>query len=79
MKISIKKIRRNNVYSVIANGVEYVLKAHWSDYDESLDVAVTEVTTGNLWCVANMSDLSEYHETWAEIVKAYIKWSFENE
>lgn len=80
MKITFKKIRRNsNLYSVVANRVEYILNAHWSDYDESLDATVTEVKTGNCWFVANVTDLSEYHEMWAEIVKAYIKWSFENE
>lgn len=79
MKISIKKIRRNNVYSVIANGEEYILKANWDRYTESVDIDITETATGNLWSVFNATDLSEYTEKEAEIAKAYINWSWENE
>ena len=77
-KIVIKKIRRNmGLYSVIVNGMEYVLNACWDG--ESLTGSVTETKTGDCWFFMNLTDLSEDHEMWAEIVKAYIKWSFENE
>ena len=78
MKTTIKKIRRNNVYSVIADGMEYILNACWDG--ESLTGSVTETKTGNCWFFVNANDFSEYrHEAWAKIVNAYVKWSYRNE
>lgn len=80
MKINFKRIRRNvNLYSVIANGERYILKAEWSQYSESVDIDITEVETGKLWSVFNATDLSEYGGKEAEIAKAYIKWAWQNE
>ena len=57
--------------------MEYILNTCWDG--EFLTGSVTEMKTGDCWFFVNANDFSEYDGVWAEIVKAYIKWSFENE